>query len=193
MMRNLFRGIAGAAVTAAALLATAPSAAAEPALHPSPAGDVTVGQTITISLDGLPPNLPTVAVGQCKPAVVAPTDCNLSGSLLGTADAQGVWQPGQRGRTIVLTASVGSLDCTAAPGACTLAVTSLTDPSHILTSVPLVFGHPDATKSTQAPAAAAKSSSDNGTVYLIVGAVVVVVLVVAGVIVMSYRRRTRQG
>jgi hypothetical protein len=191
MRRNIFRSAVGAAATAVALLATAPLAAAGPTLHPSPIGDVTVGEVVTVAVDGLPPNLAQVAVGQCKPQVVAPTDCNLGASLLGSADAQGAWQPGMRGTTITLTASVGPVDCTAAPGACTLAVTSLTDPGHILASVPLTFGHAPAVAATTPKAAAADSDSSDSQTTAIVVAVVVIVIVVLAVAALLVRRRRR--
>ncbi|WP_157514444.1 hypothetical protein [Nocardia concava] len=175
MRHDILRGVVGAAVTAAALLATAPSAGAAPALHPTPGGEVSVGEVITIALDGLPANLPNVAIGQCKPAIAAASDCQLDRSLLGNADAQGVWQPGQRGRTIVLTASVGGVDCTSAPGACTLAVTSLTNPTAILTSVPLTFG----TAPTAKPAAQQSDSRDSHVGEIIAGVVVVILLAAA--------------
>ncbi|MVU78115.1 hypothetical protein GPX89_12775 [Nocardia sp. ET3-3] len=187
MRRDILRGVAGAAVTAAALLATAPSATAAPALHPTPAGEVSVGEVITIALDGLPANLPSVAIGQCKPAVTSPSDCQLDRSLLGNADAQGVWQPGQRGRTIVLTASVGGIDCTSAPGACTLAVTSLTNPTAIITSVPLTFGGAPTTQ----PAAQQSNSSDSHLAEIVTG-VVVVVLLAAALAYLLLRVRSRR-
>ncbi|MEC3957749.1 neocarzinostatin apoprotein domain-containing protein [Nocardia sp. CDC153] len=102
----------------------------------SQAWGVSAGQTISVSVSGLAPNLASVAVGQCTAQISGPSDCNLGGSLLGTADVQGNWSGG----SITLVASVGGVDCTAAAGACTIAVTSLTDPTNILASVPLSFG-----------------------------------------------------
>ncbi|WP_036510458.1 neocarzinostatin apoprotein domain-containing protein [Nocardia aobensis] len=191
MRRSIFRSAVGAAVTAVALLVTAPLAAAAPTLHPTPTGDVTVGEVVTVAVDGLPSNLAQVAVGQCKPQVVAPTDCNLGASLLGSADAQGAWQPGMRGNTITLTASVGAVDCTSAPGACTLAVTSLTDPGNILASVPLTFTHAPAVATTAPKAAAADSDSSDSHTTAIVVAIVVVVVVVLAVAGLLVRRRRR--
>ncbi|WP_327146172.1 neocarzinostatin apoprotein domain-containing protein [Nocardia sp. NBC_01327] len=191
MRSNIFRGVAGAAVTAAALLATSAPAGAAPVLHPTPTGDVTVGQSITVALDGLPPNLPTVAIGQCKPQITSPADCNLGGSLLGGADAQGIWKPGARGAVVTLVASVGGIDCTSAPGACTLAVTSLTNPADILASVPLTFTKPGASHEN-AGATADSSSSDSTVVGVIIAIVVVVVLsVILAAVVLRRRRRPR--
>ncbi|WP_067568523.1 neocarzinostatin apoprotein domain-containing protein [Nocardia acidivorans] len=187
MRSNIFRGVAGAAALTAALLATSPSAAAAPALHPTPAGEVTVGQTVTVALDGLPANLPTVAIGQCKPTITTPADCNLSGSLLGTADAAGVWQPGDRGTVLTIVSKVGDVDCTAAPGACTLAVTSLTNPSAILAAIPLTFARPKATATVENTTAASDSDDSNtGTIVII--SVVIVVLLGIGVAVLLRRR-----
>ncbi|MEC3957750.1 hypothetical protein VMT65_32275 [Nocardia sp. CDC153] len=187
MRRDILRGVAGAAVAAAALLAAAPAASAAPTLHPTPGGAVSVGEVITIALDGLPANLPNVAIGQCKPTVTSPSDCQLDRSLLGNADAQGVWQPGQRGRTIVLTASVGGVDCASAPGACTLAVTSLTNPTNILTSIPLTFGSATTTK----PAAQQTDSSDSHLAVIVTG-IVVVVLLAAALTYLLLRARSRR-
>ncbi|AYF77002.1 hypothetical protein D7D52_27940 [Nocardia yunnanensis] len=186
MRRNIFRGVAGAAVTAAALLAFAPPATAAPVLHPTPAGDVTVGEIITVALDGLPANMPTVAIGQCKAQIALPTDCNLSASLLGSADAAGVWKPGERGNTILLTASIGGVDCTTAPGACALAVTSLTNPNAILASVPLTFTTPKPSK-TAAPDSDTHSS--HTTAYVVGGSIVIVVLALALAVALFRRGR----
>ncbi|WP_405138274.1 neocarzinostatin apoprotein domain-containing protein [Nocardia sp. NBC_01388] len=192
MRSNIFRGVAGAAVTAAALLATSAPAIASPVLHPTPSGDVTVGQPITVALDGLPPNLPTVAIGQCKPQITSPADCNLGGSLLGVADAQGVWKPGDRGAVVTLVASVGGIDCTAAPGACTLAVTSLTNATDILAAIPLTFTAPGGpTGTSSATAEPADSSSSSSTVSVVIIAIAVVVVLAAIVVVVLRRRRPR--
>src|SRR5262245_15110472 len=131
------RTLVSAALTglaAAAIFGAAPAQAAQVQL--SAADGVAVGQSIDVSVSGLTPNLTSVAVGQCTANISGPSDCNLGGSLLGTADADGNWQAGSIG----LVATVGGVDCTAAPGACTIAVTSLTDPTNILAAVPLRFG-----------------------------------------------------
>ncbi len=190
----MFRAGLGCAA-AAILIMVAPNAFAAPQLRPSQTDNVTVGQQITVALDGLPPDMPQVAVGQCKPQIVAPSDCNLTGSLLGNADARGVWQPMAAGATVTLVAAVGGVDCTAAPGACTLAVTSLMNPSQILASVPLTFGSAATTVAkptgSAADSAAESSKSDSGSNVLpiVVGVVIaalVVIVAIAGVIL---RRR----
>ena len=122
-----------AGVAAAALVGAAP---AQAAWVDAQTGGVSVGQTVYVSVGGLAPGLSEVAVGQCAAVINGPGDCNLGGSLLGNADDQGNWQAGG----VTLVGSVGGVDCTAYAGACTLAVTSLTDPNNILTSVPLSFG-----------------------------------------------------
>ncbi|MGW4247758.1 neocarzinostatin apoprotein domain-containing protein [Nocardia sp. NPDC004722] len=136
----MFRyGTRGGAVltglTALALFGGATSAQAA-SVDVSQSWGVSAGQTVSVSVSGLTPNLASVAVGQCKAQISGPSDCNLGGSLLGTADAQGNWSGGG----ITLVSSVGGVDCTAAAGACTISVTSLTDPNNILASVPLSFG-----------------------------------------------------
>ncbi|MGV9678712.1 neocarzinostatin apoprotein domain-containing protein [Nocardia sp. NPDC003482] len=138
MIRTTIRSgiFAAAAVTAAV---TAAPAHAYADLSLSASDGVSAGQTIGVSLSGLDANLDSVAVGQCKAQVSGPADCNLAGSLLGKADADGVWQP-RGGSAVTLVGSIGGVDCAAAPGACVIAVTSLTDPGNILTSVPLTFG-----------------------------------------------------
>lgn len=129
------------AVTAAGVLSQCASASAWASLQLSQASGVRVGQSISISLAGLPPNLAEVAIGQCKPHVSTTSDCNLPGSLLGNADGQGVWQPGMNGRSITLIRNIGGTDCTSAPGACVVGVTSLTNPNNIITTAPLTFAH----------------------------------------------------
>lgn len=181
-----------ATATLAALLGTSPIALAAPALQLSQNSGLTVGQTVTVTLDGLPPNLPTVAVGQCKPQVVAPTDCNLTGSLLGTADPQGTWQPNGGNKTLTLIATVGGTDCTAAAGACTIAVTSLTNPNQILASVPLTFGPAAASakpSATEGDSSASESSDEDSNTPLIIGIAAVVVVVVGAGITVAARRR----
>jgi hypothetical protein len=133
-----------------------------------------------------------VTVGQCKAQITGPTDCNLPTALLGTADGTGRWQPNEGKNSISLSAEIGGADCAAAPGTCTLAVTSLTDPTAILTSVPLTFGAP-APAPVAAPAAestAADESGDNSA--MITGGVAIVVLVaLAAGVVFLVRSRVR--
>ncbi|MFD6159838.1 neocarzinostatin apoprotein domain-containing protein [Nocardia sp. NPDC060256] len=175
------------------LLGAAPAASAAPALQVSQSTGLTVGQTITVTLTGLPANMPAVAIGQCKPQITGPADCNLPGSMLGAADGAGSWQPNGDKRAITLVADVGGSDCTAAPGACTISVTSLTNATEIIASVPLTFG-PAAT--TPKPAAAASNSadtadSDNNNTFAIVGIGVVAVGLVAAALFVALRRRAR--
>ncbi|RDI60576.1 neocarzinostatin apoprotein domain-containing protein [Nocardia pseudobrasiliensis] len=190
----MFRAGLGCAA-AAILVVVAPNALAAPQLRPSQTDNVTVGQQITVALDGLPPNMPQVAVGQCKPQIVAPSDCNLTGSLLGNADARGAWQPMTAGATVTLVATVGGVDCTAAPGACALAVTSLMNPSQILASVPLTFG-PAATTAAkpignEAHSAAESSKSDSGSNAwpIVVGVAIAALVVIVAIGGLILRRR----
>ncbi|WP_216908716.1 neocarzinostatin apoprotein domain-containing protein [Nocardia noduli] len=179
---------AGAVVLlGAGLLATSPVAAADPALQVESHTGVAVGQSVTVRLEGLPANLPMVAVGQCKPLVKGPTDCNLPTALMGSADAAGVWKSQGGSTSITLAADVGGVDCTSAAGACAIAVTSLTDPTAILAAVPLTFGSPEPAPVTRAAPAAAEDDSDYTMV--IVGAVTVAVL--AGLVLLAVRRRAR--
>ncbi|MGW0247412.1 neocarzinostatin apoprotein domain-containing protein [Nocardia goodfellowii] len=188
MKHNAFR-LAVLTAAATGLLAAAPTASAAPTLQLDTSTGVAAGQTITVELSGLDANLAGVAVGQCKPQVVAPTDCHLTGSLMGSADAQGVWQPRNGARSLTLVAAVGGTDCTAAPGACAISVTSLTNPSQILASVPLTFAAKTAAQPTPAPVAspAAESDSDDNT-GMIVG-IAVAVLVAAAIAAFFLLRR----
>lgn len=146
-----------AAVTV--LFAASPAQAAAPSLKLSATSGVKVGQTITVtSLTGLAANLPSVAIGQCKPNVTGTSDCNLTGSLLGQADASGKWTPGAKGSTITLVKSIGGVDCTAKSGACIIGVTSLVNPTNVLARVPLTFSS-GGSSATPAPT----SSSSPGT------------------------------
>lgn len=131
-------GILGAAA-AATILGAAPATAA-PAMQISQSSGVAAGQVISVSLDGLGADLGSVAVGQCKAQVAGPADCNLPGALLGKADAQGIWRSNGGSSAITLVGSIGGVDCTAASGACIIAVTSLTNPTNILLATPLAFG-----------------------------------------------------
>ncbi|AYF77001.1 hypothetical protein D7D52_27935 [Nocardia yunnanensis] len=132
--RSIPFGAMLAGLTAVGLFGGAPAQAASVSVSQS--GAVAAGQSISVSVSGLAPDLASVAVGQCKAQISGPADCNLGGSLLGTADDQGNWYPG----SVTLVGSVGGVDCTAFAGACVIAVTSLTDPNNILASVPLSFG-----------------------------------------------------
>lgn len=192
-MKSVRARIALAALgsTAVMLCAGTPAATADPALKLSVNSGLAAGQVITVSLAGLPANLPTVAVGQCKPTVVSPADCNLGGSLMGRADAQGEWQPNGGNRSITLVGAVGGTDCTATPGACTVAVTSLTDPTRILASVPLTFGAERTPAPTASAAAAADSDDDSGNTGVVVGIAAAVVVVIAAVGFVVVRRRGR--
>ncbi|MBF6182419.1 hypothetical protein [Nocardia otitidiscaviarum] len=191
MKSTVLRTAVPAAAATLALLVGSPAASAAPTLEVSESSGVAPGQMITVKLAGLPPNLPTVAVGQCTPQITLPTDCQLSGSLMGRADEQGVWQP-TGGRELALVEAVGGTDCTAAPGACTVAVTSLTDPSKILASVPLTFGTPETTP-PPAPMAdadtaeAVEEDSDTGMIVAIVAGGVILAALAAGLLVMRRR------
>ena len=149
---------------------------------------VKAGDAVTVSLEGLPPNLPMVTIGQCKAQVVAPTDCSLPTALMGTADAAGVWQANEGKDAITLAAEIGGVDCTSAAGACTLAVTSLTNPANIITSLPLDFAV--ATEEPVAAPEAAAEEDDSSNTALIVGAAVVVVVVLAAGTAVVARRRS---
>jgi len=173
---------------AVAGLALAPVAHAEPALQID-SKTVKAGQAVTVSLEGLPPNLPMVTVGQCKAQVVGPTDCSLPTALMGTADASGAWQANEGKNAITLAAEIGGVDCASAAGACTLAVTSLTNPTSILASLPLDFS---AEEPVAAPEAAAEED-DSGNTALIIGAVVVVVVVIGAGATVFVRRRSSAG
>lgn len=134
------RAAAVAAISAASVFAFTPSAMAAASLKLSKTSGLKAGDKIeVVSLTGLEPNLASVAVGQCKPVVTGTADCNISGSLLGTADAGGKWKPGSKGSTITLEAKIGGTDCTAKSGACIIGVTSLTNPTNILAKVSLSF------------------------------------------------------
>lgn len=189
-IRDCFRAAALGAAAVVTVLAGSPTATAEATLQVSESSGLSAGQTITVTLAGLPPNLPTVAVGQCKPQITLPTDCNLSGSRMGKSDAQGVWQPNNGDTTIVLVDSVGGTNCLSAPGACTVAVTSLTDASNILASVPLTFGPKETTKppAGQNDSQASDTSDDSNTAVVVgIVAAVVVIAIVAAVIVLRRR------
>ncbi|MFC9437072.1 neocarzinostatin apoprotein domain-containing protein [Nocardia sp. NPDC057030] len=186
--------LAGLSVAAIAIVGGAPAALAAPALQVSQSTGVAAGQAITVTLDGLPANMPAVAVGQCKPQITGPGDCNLPGSMLGAADGQGRWQPNGDKRSIALVAAVGGTDCTAAPGACTISVTSLTNATEIIASVPLTFGpaaEPPKPAAAQPDAAAADDSDDNTAV--LVGASVGAVVIVAAAVFFVARRRSRNN
>ncbi|GAB2839107.1 neocarzinostatin apoprotein domain-containing protein [Actinocorallia aurea] len=130
-----------AALTGAAVLLFAPSASAAAAqLSISKTSGLAAGDVVTVnSLTGLTPNLASVAVGQCLTAVKGPNDCNLTGSLLGKADASGKWVPPAKGNKITIVKTVGGKDCTVA-GTCIIGVTSLMNPSNIITKVAITFG-----------------------------------------------------
>lgn len=180
-------GRAGAVMAlAVGALALAPVANAEPTLQIDPKA-VRAGDSVTVSLAGLPPNLPMVTVGQCKAQVVAPTDCSLPTALMGAADATGVWQAEEGKDAITLAPEIGGVDCASAAGACTLAVTSLTNPSSIITSLPLDFGAAEE-KPVPAPEAAAAEEDDSSNTSWFVGATVAIV-VLAGAGGAAFRRR----
>ncbi|QLY28789.1 neocarzinostatin apoprotein domain-containing protein [Nocardia huaxiensis] len=187
--QRLARTSALVAVAGAAALAGSPAAMAEPTLTLSVSTGVTAGQTVTVQLEGLPPDLPTVAVGQCKPQITTPADCNLGGSLMGRSDAQGMWQPNGGSRTLTLVASIGGVDCAAAPGACTVAVTSLTNPSDILASVPLDFGAKQPAAPSTVAAESPDSDADDSNSGVLIGIAAAVVVLVAVVAVLFVRRR----
>ncbi|MFI1236704.1 neocarzinostatin apoprotein domain-containing protein [Nocardia salmonicida] len=180
-------GILGAVAVAAIWSAT--PAAAAPTLQVSQSTGLAAGQTVTVTLDGLPANMPAVAVGQCKPQITGPADCHLAGSMLGAADGQGRWQPNPGKGGIALVATVGTTDCAAAPGACTISVTSLTNATEILASVPLTFGPAAETPVTATDAAESEDAGSNSTMMIGIAAGVVVIAVVAVAVVVRRRGR----
>ncbi|WP_280504787.1 hypothetical protein [Nocardia farcinica] len=180
--------VGAVAAMAVGALALAPAAHAEPTLQLD-SSTVTAGEAVQVTLEGLPPNLPMVTIGQCKAQVVAPTDCSLQTALMGTADAAGVWQADEGKDAITLAPEIGGVVCTSAAGACTLAVTSLTNPANIITSVPLDFAAAEEQPPAPAPEAAAESDEADSNAPLIIGAVVVVVVALAAVAAFLMRRR----
>ncbi|MEV6558594.1 neocarzinostatin apoprotein domain-containing protein [Nocardia sp. NPDC051756] len=180
-----------AGVTVAAVFGAGPAAAA-PTLQVSQSTGLTAGQAITVTLDGLPANMAAVAVGQCKPQIAGPGDCNLPGSMLGSADGQGNWQPNGDKRSITLVADVGGTDCTVAPGACTISVTSLTNATEIIASVPLTFGPAAQTpKPTAASSASVDPDDSDRNTAAAIGIGVGAVVIVAAVVLVVARRRGR--
>ncbi|MGN2637807.1 neocarzinostatin apoprotein domain-containing protein [Nocardia takedensis] len=180
------RAVLGSALGATLLLCAAPAGAA-PTLQVDARDGLTPGQSVSITLDGLPANMPMVAVGQCKPLVAGPADCDLPGSLMGAVDAAGVWRSTTGATAITVAPAVGGVDCTSAAGACAIAVTSLTDPTAILASVPLSFGKAEPAAAAPAQAApAAEPETDYTTVF--VGAGVVAVLAAVALFVFARRR-----
>jgi hypothetical protein len=178
-----------AATAAAGLILAAPVATAAPTLQLNESTGLSAGQSVTITLEGLPPNLTTVAVGQCKPQITVPADCNLTGSRMGKADENGKWQALDGNDTLTLVAAVGGVDCTTGPGACVVAVTSLTQPGNLLASTPLSFGPEETPKSTAAAAPVESDSEDSDTAMIAaIGIAIVVVLVAAALFL---RRRAR--
>jgi hypothetical protein len=140
MHRTRKQAVVVAAITTASVLALGPPALAAPTLKMSRTTGLKAGDKINVvSLTGLKPGLASVAIGQCKPVVTGTADCDISGALLGTADAAGKWKPGAKGSTITLQAKIGTTACTAKPGACIIGVTSLTNPTNVLVKVPLTF------------------------------------------------------
>ncbi|WP_194824423.1 neocarzinostatin apoprotein domain-containing protein [Nocardia sp. XZ_19_231] len=180
-------GILGAVAVAAIWSAT--PAAAAPTLQVSQSTGLAAGQTVTVTLDGLPANMPAVAVGQCKPQITGPADCHLAGSMLGAADGQGRWQPNPGKGGIALVATVGTTDCAAAPGACTISVTSLTNATEILASVPLTFGPAAETPVTATDAAEAESEDADSNTTMMVGIAAGVVVIAAVAVAVVIRRR----
>ncbi|MEV0248654.1 neocarzinostatin apoprotein domain-containing protein [Nocardia sp. NPDC050712] len=176
-------------LAAAGLALTAPAASAAPTLQLNESSGLAPGQAVTISLDGLPPNLTTVAVGQCKPQITLPTDCQLAGSRMGKADDKGKWQALDGNNTLTLVSAIGDVDCTTGPGACVIAVTSLTQPGNLLASTPLAFGAKEAPKPAAAPAAAEPADEDSNTALFLGIGVAVVVVIAAGALLL--RRRAR--
>ncbi|GAA3203304.1 neocarzinostatin apoprotein domain-containing protein [Actinocorallia longicatena] len=191
-----------AAIALAGALAFSSAAHAAPKLSLSKTTGLKVGDVISVtSLTGLAPNLLSVAVGQCKPKVTGTSDCNISGSLLGTGDASGKWKPGAKGTKITLVKEIGGTDCTAKAGACVIGVTSLTDPSNVLTMVPLTFssssGTTPTTSSSASPGTSPSSTSslpNTGSpdgVPTFALAASALVLTGLGVLFLLPRRRTR--
>ncbi|MET7770076.1 neocarzinostatin apoprotein domain-containing protein [Nocardia sp. NPDC005366] len=173
---------------AAGLLALSPVASADPALRLDPATGAKPGQSITVSVEGLPANLAMVAVGQCKSVMVAPTDCNLPGALMGAADAAGVWKPNAGKSSIIIAADVAGADCTSAAGTCVIAVTSLTNPGAIIASVPLTLGSAEP-QPAAAPATEAAEEDDSNSTMMIVGVVALVVVLAAAALLVALRRK----
>ncbi|WP_280504788.1 neocarzinostatin apoprotein domain-containing protein [Nocardia farcinica] len=128
------------AVAGAAVLAATGTASAGPSLWVSQTSGLSAGRTVSVSLSGISADLGTVAIGQCKSAVSTVGDCNLAGGLLGTADGAGNWVSNKGTSAITLVGSLGGADCAAAPGTCSMVVTSLNNPYNILATVPLTFG-----------------------------------------------------
>ncbi|WP_040796355.1 neocarzinostatin apoprotein domain-containing protein [Nocardia higoensis] len=127
-------------VAGAAVLGATGTASAAPSLWVSQTSGVSAGQTVSVSLSGITADLGSVAIGQCKSSVSSVGDCNLAGGLLGKADGAGKWVSNKGTNAITLVGSLGGANCAAAPGTCSMVVTSLNNPYNILATVPLTFG-----------------------------------------------------
>lgn len=141
-MRSLYRRLGVvSAIGAASVLGLGPSALAAPTLKLSKTTGVKAGDSVTVeSFTGLDPNLQAIVIGQCKPKLAQGACVNDKALVGGKTDAKGTWTPGSGGpKSIVLVNKIGDVDCTAEPGACVIAATSLLDPTHVLAKVPLTF------------------------------------------------------
>jgi hypothetical protein len=117
--------IAGFATSAPVGARTGDVRAAAANITVTPSTNLVAGQAVNVSGNGFNPDA-SLASAECKAGPVTTSDCDLSNTVLTTADGTGAYSFGFTVQTFLNTAN-GPVDCTAAAGACVLGVADTTN------------------------------------------------------------------
>jgi Neocarzinostatin family/Family of unknown function (DUF6299) len=116
---------AGVGVVAAATVAWASPASAQPMITVTPDTDLVDFQTVTVSGSGFAAEA-TVGMAMCTAGSMSIDNCDLDTSDLVQSDAAGAFTTDYTVERLIETPVSGSVDCAVAPG-CILAVANITD------------------------------------------------------------------
>jgi Neocarzinostatin family len=128
---------AGVGVFAAATVALASPASAQPMITVTPDTDLVDFQTVTVSGSGFAADT-TLGIAMCTAGASSMDDCDLGTSILVQSDANGGFTTDFTVERLIETPASGPVDCAVAPGACLLGVANLADFSQAA-AAPLAF------------------------------------------------------
>lgn len=116
---------AGVGVFAAATVAFASPASAQPMITVTPDTDLVDFQAVTVSGSGFPADI-TLGIAMCTAGPLSIDDCDLDTSILVASDAAGAFTTPYTVERLIESPAAGPVDCAVAPG-CILGVANIAD------------------------------------------------------------------
>ena len=111
-----------------------------PPVTVTPHDGLTEGDVVQVAGSGFSPNA-TIGLAQCTPGPLSISDCDITRSVIGPADAQGAFAMSFTVSEVIQTQN-GEVRCADAPGTCVLGVANIADYIES-TLVPLGFAVPE--------------------------------------------------